>query len=851
MKSKKSSRIQSAIKPIRKILAGIRKTLTPDSIAWKSASIGIVIMILVLLLILSILYVSKLGIMISGLFFLYFSIMGIASALGFLLLIKVINIIPNIYKWVLAGAVVILMFFWPADPAGKLLIVAVTILSASFIAGTSGILISKGWKRKHPLNTVLNVIFLTIGLTGLILGSVWLLSNGKKTEIPENAALKSNYRPALIDLPDPSEEGEYEVLKICYGNGKDLHREEFGKNVNIITEPVDGNRFVSNWDKFNGWARTKYWGFDEKSLPLNARVWYPGGKGPFPLVLIVHGNHLDRDYSDPGYEYLGRLMASRGFIFVSVDENFLNASWANIFRSLKEENDCRAWILLKHLELWERWNSDTTNPFYGKADLENIALIGHSRGGEAVAIAAAFNQLPYYPDDASVEFKFGYKIKSVIAIAPVDGQYKPAKTGTFFNNVNYFVLQGSHDMDMQSYHGARQYQRIKFTDDYFHIKAGLYIWGANHGQFNTVWGRNDVGYPGIALFNRKQLITEQDQKKIAMVYISAFLEATLNQKYGYLGLFRDWRTGLNWLPKTVFLNQYEDSDCKFVCSFEEDINLKTTTLKNGGITSSNLTVWKESMVPLKWGEQDTRAVFVGWNLKATDSLTGSYTITIESGDELKTDTTDWLIFSIAESKESSNPHSKDQSEENDSNDNLKKDDKNNSDDVMVKNSISSISDKSDINENKKSDNRKEKLRKRRTEKEENEKVKSGEMKNSENKDAEKKENKKKEDEKKEGEKKDSLDFTIVLKDYHGNSVQLPLSQYSYLQPQLEAKIMKADFMTKTAKSEIVFQTFFLPLADFKEKNPAFTPDNIKEISFVFNKTGEGVIVIDNIGFWGF
>jgi hypothetical protein len=254
------------------------------------------------------------------------------------------------------------------------------------------------------------------------------------------------------------------------------------------------------------------------------------------------------------------------------------------------------------------------------------------------------------------------------------------------------------------------------------------------------------------------------------------------------------------LPKTVFLNQYEDSDCKFVCSFEEDINLKTTTLKNGGITSSNLTVWKESMVPLKWGEQDTRAVFVGWNLKATDSLTGSYTITIEPGSELKTDTTNCLIFSVAESKESSNPHSKDQSEENDSNDNMDKNDKNTPDDVMVKNSASSNSDKSDINGNK---------------------------------------------------ERDSLDFTIVLKDYWGNSVQLPLSQYSYLQPQLEAKIMKADFMTKTAKSEIVFQTFFFPLADFKEKNPAFTPDNIKEISFVFDKTGEGVIVIDNIGFWGF
>jgi hypothetical protein len=772
-----SGRIHSMTRRIRNIFGGIRKALTPNSIAWKSASVGVVIIILIFLLILAILYSDKLGFLISGLSVLYFTVTGTIAALVFFLLLKFLSIIPNIYKWVLAGAVVILMFFWPVTLTGKLLIIAITILSASFIAGTAGMLITKGWKRKRPLNNILNIIFLTIGLTGLVYGSYWLLNEGEKTEVPENAAMKSDYRPVHITLPDPSEEGDYDVLQLYYGSGKDLHREEYGRNANIITDSVDGSRFVSNWDKFNGWARTRYWGFDEKSLPLNARVWYPGGKGPFPLVLIVHGNHMDRDYSDPGYEYLGRLMASRGFIFASVDENFLNGAWSNIFKSLKEENDCRAWLLLKHLELWHNWNNDTINPFYRKADLGKIALIGHSRGGEAVAIAAALNQLPFYPDDATVEFNFGYEIRSVIAIAPVDGQYKPAKTGTFFNNVNYFVLQGSHDMDMQSYHGARQYQRIKFTDDDFHVKAGLYIWGANHGQFNTVWRRNDVGYPGIALYNRKQLIPEEEQREIAMVYISAFLEATLYQKSDYLELFRDYRTGLEWLPKTIFLNQYEDSNCKYVCSFEEDINLKTTTSKTGEISTSNLTVWKESMVPLKWGEQDTRAVFVGWNKKEMDSLTGSYTITIEAGNEHMTDISSRLIFSLAESKESSNPHP----------------------------------DSTDNNKGKLKDN--------------------------------------KEDEKKSDEKKDSLDFTIILKDNNNYIVQLPLSHYSYLQPQLEAKIIKADFMTKTAKSEIVFQTFFLPLADFKEKNPAFSPDALKEISFVFDRTGEGVIVIDNIGFW--
>jgi hypothetical protein len=51
---------------------------------------------------------------------------------------------------------------------------------------------------------------------------------------------------------------------------------------------------------------------------------------------------------------------------------------------------------------------------------------GHSRGGEAVAVAAAFNRLSHYPDDATIKFTYNFDIKSIVAIAPVDGQYQPA-----------------------------------------------------------------------------------------------------------------------------------------------------------------------------------------------------------------------------------------------------------------------------------------------------------------------------------------------------------------------------------------------------------------------------------------
>ena len=101
--------------------------------------------------------------------------------------------------------------------------------------------------------------------------------------------------------------------------------------MTLKTATVDGSAFVSIGARDRE-EREKDWGFDFKKLPINGRVWYPEGDGPFPLVLIVHGNHNMKDFSDPGYGISGELLASRGFILVSVDENFINGT-------LRGEND--------------------------------------------------------------------------------------------------------------------------------------------------------------------------------------------------------------------------------------------------------------------------------------------------------------------------------------------------------------------------------------------------------------------------------------------------------------------------------------------------------------------------------
>ena len=169
---------------------------------------------------------------------------------------------------------------------------------------------------------------------------------GFAVEPPVDAAKLARKVLAPIELSDPSTPGSYDVSTLSYGSGRDRHRPEFGADVDLVTEPVDGSAFIEGWEKRSGWARTQYWGFDAEHLPLQGRVWYPAGEGPFPLVLVVHGNHAMEDFSDPGYAYLGELLASRGIILVSVDENFINNSFSGRLdairgRGLKTENDAR------------------------------------------------------------------------------------------------------------------------------------------------------------------------------------------------------------------------------------------------------------------------------------------------------------------------------------------------------------------------------------------------------------------------------------------------------------------------------------------------------------------------------
>lgn len=549
----------------------------------------------------------------------------------------------------------VLLLSWGAK---ALIALPVFVITVSLLFGAGAALFRPAIPHSRR---IASWVFVAVGVALAGLSGYVLLKPAPEL----NAALSGYHlRGHTLDLRDPSKPGPYGVKIFTYGSGVDRHRPEYAGGVAFRSKSVDGSKLDLKWTGLGGWVRSRYWGFGPDRFPVQGRVWMPvatqgSALQPCPLVLIVHGNHGMESFSDPGYAYLGELLASQGLIVVSVDENFLNGSVAdfvNPFGLRKgEENSVRGWMLLEHLVQWRDWTQDKTHPMFGKADLSRIALIGHSRGGQAVAIANAFNDLGHDPDDATLVFNYHFKLGAIAAIAPVDGQYQPRDRPVPMHDTNYFTLQGSMDGDLTSFMGSSQYSRASFSGKIKAFKASLYLSGANHGQFNTVWGRYDAGQPFKLLLDARRMIGPEAQRQIAKVYLSAFLQLTLNGEERYRPLFEDARNGAGWLPDDFLINNYADSSTRWLANFEEDLD--TATGSSPGITleGQNLSVWREDFVELKFSTLDTHVVLLGWD-ERVHARPSSYRINLADSEPTIT-TESSLVFGASNAAISSLPKS--------------------------------------------------------------------------------------------------------------------------------------------------------------------------------------------------
>jgi hypothetical protein len=332
------------------------------------------------------------------------------------------------------------------------------------------------------------------------------------------------------------------------------------------------------------------WPFSNSDVPLNGHICVPHGRGPFPLAVFAHGNHNPLENSTPGYLYLCQLLASHGIISATIDINFLNGFNFG-------ENDARAIVHLEHIRQFRAWNGLATHLLHAKVDLNRILLVGHSRGGEGVGHASFFNRLaeiqpdifsPVVPLDGSAglgPYRFG--LTAIAAIAPTDRQYQPISGPTVVPD-RYFLIHGSRDGDVSTFEGYNTYNRAHAVDlanptvSDGKLKALLWVYGANHNQFNSVWASET---PPATTMPRAE------QEQIAKVHFGALAQALLLDRSRYLEVLRNHAVAVTWEPSGAnFVSQYQDPKRLFVQHNQESLAAPEISLPVQGTIAANSVV---------------------------------------------------------------------------------------------------------------------------------------------------------------------------------------------------------------------------------------------------------------------
>lgn len=331
--------------------------------------------------------------------------------------------------------------------------------------------------------------------TSLLLVLIYALScSPQKTD--QNSAIKIVDESLVRE--DLLKEGSFQFLEADY------------------TNPAYFDSDISNSAE-TGWTKTD----------IRGRIFVPTAIGPRPLIVFLHGNHatcglssgagnprldLTVDFTETGacpsgyieapsyrgYDQAARLLASKGYIVVSINANrgitgregVSDLDYGLVF--------ARGNLVLRHLEELSKANNGLASSIdsagfdlKGKIDLGHVGMMGHSRGGEGVR--QAYNSFTNTAMASEWQSRIpGLQIKGIFEIGPVDMGTESGRNKVDARGVAWNVLIPGCDHDVYDFAGVGPYERmLKNLDDGF-PKSVFTLWGANHNFFNTEWQVSDA-----------------------------------------------------------------------------------------------------------------------------------------------------------------------------------------------------------------------------------------------------------------------------------------------------------------------------------------------------------------------
>lgn len=203
----------------------------------------------------------------------------------------------------------------------------------------------------------------------------------------------------------------------------------------------------------------------------------PSEEGRYPVVLIIHGryNNTSNDTRfDKGFKYLADYLASYGYAVFTLD---IQGAYNKNFGSEDDNGKVRTMFpsFIKAFEnanngILEGFNVDLTDTL----DLDNIVLIGHSRGGETAIDVALENE----------------NIKGVISVAPT----LPDELNREYPDIPISIIVPELDGDVDTLDGFSLFDSIILGKNRTSDTNLVFLENANHNWFNSMLTKNDANY---------------------------------------------------------------------------------------------------------------------------------------------------------------------------------------------------------------------------------------------------------------------------------------------------------------------------------------------------------------------
>lgn len=321
---------------------------------------------------------------------------------------------------------------------------------------------------------------------------------------------------------------------------------------------------------------------------VRGKVYLPRTGGPRPVVVFMHGRHTSCSQGTPnpdrwpcgpnqvripsyqGYDDAARALASHGYAVVSLSANAINANdnqlsidYGQLTRGqltldtlslLKDANDGKAITLHDAARDRDVTLDDalaqtddamldtahevslTAADLEGRFDFSSIGLMGHSRGGEGVASAAVLNAALDEP----------WAITSVLPLAPVDFNRFTIPDVTMMTLLPYC------DGDVSNQQGQHMFDDSRYAFDDDVLRSAMWVMGANHNFFNTVWTPGVYPYsvsddwsrstdpvcgtaPSVAETSIR--MTPKEQYDVGTALVAGFFRLTLGEEDQLLPIF--------------------------------------------------------------------------------------------------------------------------------------------------------------------------------------------------------------------------------------------------------------------------------------------------------------------------